>query len=429
PASVSPPEPPSPGPSLDPDPGPDLAALKRALAPPLPEDLALADLDAVLAAYDLGTYPGDWETQAPLHRPYLAVHWRRYLATLALARPLAPRRAIDLGVVPPLVFQALLAAELPGIAIDGVWAEARAVSQLVRARVPGHQDLPITLHPADVERDPLPFADGSADLVLAMEILEHLAVDPAHALVEAARVLVDGGHLILSTPNAASHRGVAKILRGAAPQSFGLFVPVGGAHGRHCREYAPGEVRALAEAAGFETLRLFTADPYDDAIEPDVARLLAARGEDLALRGETIFYLGRKAGPPGPPPDGIYHGVPERLAGRLSVRSRGADGAVIRAENTSRADWPVEGVFATSLWLEWSDARGRLVHRGGRRALPAPVPAGGAVDIALAIGPGGDGTLTVQLFQDAAGPFRGAGRADPVSLPASEADFLSLSQG
>ena len=53
-----------------------------------------------------------------------------------------------------------------------------------------------------------PFADDSFDLVTGMEILEHLALDPYFFFSEAARVLKPGGHLLLTTPNVVSHRGV-----------------------------------------------------------------------------------------------------------------------------------------------------------------------------------------------------------------------------
>ena len=46
----------------------------------------------------------------------------------------------------------------------------------------------------------LPFPDGSFDLVVSFETLEHVP-DAAHAIAEFRRVLADGGILIASTPN------------------------------------------------------------------------------------------------------------------------------------------------------------------------------------------------------------------------------------
>jgi len=49
---------------------------------------------------------------------------------------------------------------------------------------------------------PLPFAAATFDVVLCIEVLEHL-FDPAFVVAESHRVLIPGGHLIVSVPNAA----------------------------------------------------------------------------------------------------------------------------------------------------------------------------------------------------------------------------------
>lgn len=407
---------------------PDLAALKSELAPPRPDRLPFADLDALLAAYDFGTYPGDWEAQAPLHRPYFETHWRRYCATLALIEELAPARVLDVGIVPPFLFQGVVAGLCPEAEIEGVWSDPRPFEQTVRATGPGARDFRVQLHPGDVERDPLPLADGAADLVLAMEILEHLAVDPLYFLAEASRVLAPGGHLVVTTPNMASHRQVAKALAGAAPYSFGPFVPVGGAHGRHNREYVVPELRALTAAAGFETVRCLTADCYDDRIDAGTAALLRGRSEEFSLRGETILWLGRKADDPGRAPEGLYHGRPEQLSGRLMLEARGPDGTVtIGATNTSRAGWASEGRFAIGLCLDWEDEAGRFRHQQAQRPLRAGAASGETVRITLALGtdPVG-GWLTVGLYERDAGRMAGAGRANTLRIACSEAAFLRL---
>lgn len=46
----------------------------------------------------------------------------------------------------------------------------------------------------------LPFADGSFDVVVCTEVIEH-TVDPRRAVMEVARVLRPGGTLVLTTPN------------------------------------------------------------------------------------------------------------------------------------------------------------------------------------------------------------------------------------
>ncbi len=51
----------------------------------------------------------------------------------------------------------------------------------------------------------LPFADGSFDLVVSFETIEHVA-DPPSALAEFRRVLTEDGLLIISTPNSRAYR-------------------------------------------------------------------------------------------------------------------------------------------------------------------------------------------------------------------------------
>jgi SAM-dependent methyltransferase len=56
----------------------------------------------------------------------------------------------------------------------------------------------------DLER--LPFASGSADVVLSFQVIEHLA-DPHAYLAEIERVLAPGGTVLITTPNRAQSDG------------------------------------------------------------------------------------------------------------------------------------------------------------------------------------------------------------------------------
>lgn len=418
----------------------DLDALAALLAPPKPKKPPFPGMAELLAAYRFSTVDAVDDPDIEALAAYFGTHWRRYLATLALVQARPVRRVLDVGVFPPFLFQALLAASIPGLRLDGIWEGPQPFSQTVRSRSDEHPDFSITLKPANVERQPMPFEDGSFDLVLAMEIFEHFALNPLYFLREAFRVLEPGGRLILTTPNVVSHRGVRKALDGIAPYSFGPFIPTGGVYGRHNREFTPHEVEALARSAGFETDRLLTADVYDKAIDAETARLLAARGDDFALRGENILYVGRKerrkrgepAVLPPPPPPHLYHGDPLQLAAHLSLAGRDpATGyARLRIENRSAAAWPQEGAWPASLHLEWSDQFGTLVHGGGRVALPTTVLPGDGVEVTLALDPGPPdasmGTVLVEMFQDGAGRFLGAGQSNQLRLPCSEAAFLRV---
>ena len=53
----------------------------------------------------------------------------------------------------------------------------------------------------DIENQLFPFKDNTFDIILCMEIIEHLGVNPIHAIKEANRVLKKDGIMVLTTPN------------------------------------------------------------------------------------------------------------------------------------------------------------------------------------------------------------------------------------
>ena len=92
----------------------------------------------------------------------------------------------------------------------------------------------------------LPFADGSFDLVVAFEVIEHLA-RWQDFLAEARRVLRPAGLLLVSTPNKAYYAEA----RGAA-----------GANPYHVREFEFGEFAALLRVV-FPHVKLWTQNHAD----------------------------------------------------------------------------------------------------------------------------------------------------------------------
>jgi ubiquinone/menaquinone biosynthesis C-methylase UbiE len=103
-------------------------------------------------------------------------------------KSLAPaRHALDLGCGDGLVSSAVPAQKLTVADVSALALER------ARARVPGAEVV-------ELEPDmPLPFADGSFDLVVCTETIEHVR-DLQLLLSETRRVLEPGGRLAVTTP-------------------------------------------------------------------------------------------------------------------------------------------------------------------------------------------------------------------------------------
>ncbi len=153
----------------------------------------------------------------------------------------------------------------------------------------------------DAEKDRYPYPDGHFESVLACEIFEHLLHDPMHMLLEMRRVLAEGGTLILTTPNVASYTAVARVLEQSAnPQLYSKYADPRGEFAEteipHVREYTPGELRQVIEAAGYEVENLFTEIIPGYGTDSWVKDFLERNGFSSAFRGEQMYCVARKRG-------------------------------------------------------------------------------------------------------------------------------------
>lgn len=132
----------------------------------------------------------------------------------------------------------------------------------------------LSIKKCDIETEDLPCQDNGYDVVLFTEILEHLRINPLHALKQLKRVLKPGGVLILTVPNISpTHR--LKFLFGVDYQGdivaeLGKLERLG--HMGHIRIYSQQEVQNMLEFAGLSVLSVTPAGRLN--LPPVAIRLL-----------------------------------------------------------------------------------------------------------------------------------------------------------
>jgi SAM-dependent methyltransferase len=203
---------------------------------------------------------------------YVSNHARAMALSLDLLGRLLPTerplRVLELGAA-PYFFTALMthhfgaevsaanvqAATWPGA--EGGLGAGRVVLEVPAEGAVGRLDVPVSIF--NIEKDPFPFDDDAFDVVLCMEVLEHLAYSPSHMLAEAHRVLRPGGLFFLTVPNLLTVKRLVLMLLNRTTEvpysGYGLY-------GRHQREFAPHEVRGLLAACHYDVVALQTANVW-----------------------------------------------------------------------------------------------------------------------------------------------------------------------
>lgn len=202
--------------------------------------------------------------------------WNEHVSRYAFAARLARRkRVLDVGCGAGYGSAELA---LTASAVTGIDVSADAVAYASEHYVrPNLQFQPGSA--AD-----LPFADGSFDLVVAFEVIEHLS-DWAQLIAEARRVLAPGGQFVVSTPNKAYY---AESRRSSGPNPF------------HEHEFEYEEFKNALEEHFPHTL-LFTENHADSIVFRPVAGERSPAAEvrmdgDAASVDEAHFFIAVCAG-------------------------------------------------------------------------------------------------------------------------------------
>lgn len=104
-------------------------------------------------------------------------------------------------------------------------------------------------------REPFSGLRGNRDLLLLVEVLEHLLVNPFPLVAAMGRLLRPGGYLILTTPNQVRFHNRVGLLRGRSFREVGAFPQDGSPIHGHVQEYTLEEVSGFLTAAGLHMVQ------------------------------------------------------------------------------------------------------------------------------------------------------------------------------
>ena len=176
---------------------------------------------------------------------YLGKHFDYYLDVLSSLDGVdRGAHILEVGSVPGQ-FTAML--KLLGFDVHGVDLDPSRVADF-------WQKYALPIEKVDIEQQALPFADGTFDVAIFAEVLEHLRINPLHALSEIRRVLKPGGRIILSTPNITPMDRVNFLLgrsyQGNPVKEFQKLEQIG--HMGHIRLYSLDEIEGILKHVGFK---------------------------------------------------------------------------------------------------------------------------------------------------------------------------------
>ncbi|MCU1301041.1 MAG: hypothetical protein JWQ87_1325 [Candidatus Sulfotelmatobacter sp.] len=215
-----------------------------------------------------GSHPlGRFTDQRETYGPHVVEQLVRSLSGLQVVVDLGAGTGRDLQIVRQLHPRATL------IAIEGGREYAQALA--------GKAD---KIYVANIERDPLPIADGEADLIIANQVLEHTK-EIFWIFHEVSRSLKIGGHFLFGVPNICSLHNRLLLLLGRQPTQHKVC-------SAHVRPFSKSDSLAFLNACfptGYELAEFRGAQFYP--FLAGLSRLLAGAFPTFAF---TICFLIRK---------------------------------------------------------------------------------------------------------------------------------------
>lgn len=251
---------------------------------------------------------------AAMYRP---VHDHALMRLQEWGNPHDPLRVLEIGAAPYVFTARLFEAfswEIQCVSAPPcIWPGEMPPPQQTYVNIPAKNQMhltPVTL--LNVERDALPYPDGSFDVVLCMDVVQYLGYHPTKMVYEARRVLRPGGLLLLTLPNGLSMRRLLWLLGGIVDADP---FAAQGIYARCQRRIAPQEIEALISGCGFriERFEFLNLAPLPGATLPRMLAIAARLLTSIALlplyrRRDYIVLLATASRPLGAVyPAGIYH--------------------------------------------------------------------------------------------------------------------------
>lgn len=224
---------------------------------------------------------------------YFRLHRYRFAAMLRAIDAPPGAAVLEVGVTPGHFTELLVES---GYRVSGVDLDP-FTRQALWAR------LGVEVRQANLEREPLPFADASFDWIVFSEVIEHLVYSPLPVLREFHRVLRPGGRVLISTPNELYVKSrLRTLLRVLFWQSlstrdeFTHQMRLEGAarYTTHARTYTMRELSWLVQAAGFHVVQQRYEAPWE-RVGLEAQRL---RTHTLRVIAKAAFYALTSAVPP-----------------------------------------------------------------------------------------------------------------------------------
>lgn len=151
-----------------------------------------------------------------------------------------------------------------------------------------------TVYNFDLALEYWPFQE-QFDTVLMFETLEHVATDHMGVMLRVKDCMKSDGRLVMSVPNAVSHKTLQEFMSGNPPWVYWFFHPDITSEPRHQFEYTPFVLKTLIRAAGLRELAFRTIFAF---VEEDSVAQAIGIGADMGIPqtifGDTMFVQAEK---------------------------------------------------------------------------------------------------------------------------------------